>query len=147
MASTGTATVWGIDGTITHTGTARKVDVQGVTLQDAAQVDEFLNGKGQLLGFNSRDQRYSITIELYPKGATNAEARAGLTLPAVLSKVTLSGFADGAGTDSDLNGDWIYIGGGSKAWSPGQARLTLPIFRPLDLPSGVTVTTLTTAVT
>ena len=144
MASTGTASVWGIDGTITHTGAARKVEVVGVNLQDNAAVDEFLNGKGQLLGFNARDHRRAITIELFPKGASAAEALTGMAKPAIPSKVTLSGFTN---YDSDLNGDWIYLGGCGTSMSPGQARLTLPLIQPLDLPSGVTATTLTTAVT
>jgi hypothetical protein len=145
MAATGTASVYGIDGTVTFTGAARTVDVQSATLQDNATVDEFLNGRGQLIGFNARDRRHSITIEMFPKGTTAADAITGLTLPGVVAKVTLSGFD---AVDADINGDWIYVSsaGGSKAHSAGQARLTLPLFKPLDLPAGVTVTTLTTAV-
>jgi len=141
--ATGTATIWGIDGTVKFSGAARKIDVQSATLQDNATVDEFLNGRGQLLGFNARDQRLSVTIEMFPKGATTAEALTGLTRPGVLSKVELSGFTN---YDADLNGDWIYLGGCTKAASAGQTRLTLPLIKPLDLPAGVTVTTLTTTV-
>lgn len=151
MQQYGKASVYGVDGAIAYGGTAIAAVIQDCESSMPAEIDEFRNGLNQLLGFNVSGKQLVVDLTIVPTtGATNTEAAAlqALQFPAEIAKITLSGMK---ATDPDvvlLNGDYIY-----RADNParrtvvrGQAAMRMTISRPLDLASGVTVTTLTTAV-
>ncbi|MHC1762922.1 MAG: hypothetical protein AB9869_01265 [Verrucomicrobiia bacterium] len=142
----GLASVYGVDGTVTHTGAAAAYVIpDSVEGEHGADIEEFRNGYNQLIGFHKSNERVAVNLTLIPKAATLANADKGLAYPAIPSKVTLDGFVE-SGDGTTLDGDYIYVGGASRTVVRGQASLRLPIFRPLNLPSGVTITTLVTAI-
>jgi len=146
MTYTGSATVKGVDGTVSFAGVAVAAIPDSVEGEHTAELEEFKNGLNQLIGFSKSDERYSVDIVLFPKAAGTAAARGALTYPDVPSKVTLAGLPESAAPDTVLlNGDYIYTGGAARSVVRGQNALRLRCFRPLDLPAGVTITTLIAA--
>lgn len=142
----GTASVYGIDGTIKFVATAIAAIADSLEHEQAATVDEFKNGTNQLLGFYKSDERLVVDLTLIPKAATLDLAKKGLAFPDAPSKINLSGFPEDAALSLKINGDYIYVSGARRSIVRGQATLKLQAFRPLDLPQGVTVDTLVTQI-
>lgn len=129
--TSGRATIFGgTDGTIAVSGSAINVSVASFQDNDEAQVTENKDANGELIGFHTMDQRRRCTIEFYPNAASIDQAKGALAWPSIPAKVTLSGFVDTLTPSLDINGDWIYTGGASRSFSEGQARYTIPLFKP-----------------
>lgn len=145
MAYTGKGSSSGISATLNVGGTV--IDAYIVTVQesDAAAVDELKDGYGEVQGLYVRDKRRSVTLDVYPAAASEANAINAANIPSIPAKVTISNAKDAGGeTVADLNADWVYSGGMSRAWSEGQVRLTIPLWRST---TGANANTLTTAIT
>jgi hypothetical protein len=147
MQQFGAASVYGVAGTIT--GIAYVIP-ESVESENTASIDEFKSGINQLLGFYKTDERIVLDMVLTPKADTIAHANTSLAFPAGPLKVTLSGFPDdgsGSSPNRQINGDYVYLQGARKTLVRGQASFRLQVFRPLDLPGGVTIDTLVTLIT
>lgn len=129
---TGRASIFGIAGDLTYSGLAVAADHNVSEYSDSheSNVTENKSGSGELIGFHVADTRIRATINFFPDSSTVDGAKAAAKLPAVPSKVTLSNFPDTSTPSLSINGDWIYAGGASRTFSEGQARITLPIFKP-----------------
>ena len=146
MLQYGTASVYGIDGTIKYVATAIAAIADSLEHEQTAEIDEFKNGLNQLLGFYKSDSRLIVDLTLVPKSTTLDLAKKGLAFPDQPSKINLSGFVDDTTTALLINGDYIYVRGARRSIVRGQATLRLQAFRPLDLPSGMTIDQLCTLI-
>lgn len=152
MLNYGRATINGIgaQGTVVYTGGASVPQdhqiTTGIKIGDSANIQENLDGNGELLGAIVNNKRRRITIDFYPVAVpgtnTQANALAALQNPENWSKVVLAAFDEAFA--GQINGDWIYEQGGEPTRDDkGRAKMSLTLFRPLTSPK--TVTELTTA--
>lgn len=135
MQTHGVATVFGVKGTVTHSGFAVAAIPDGAEGEHTATMEEFLDGEGELIGWTKSNERETLEIVLTPKAGAGDDAKKALKYPAIPSKVNLSGFAESAGTDLNVNGDYAYVGGARRTLTPrGRAALRIPLFRPKSSP-------------
>lgn len=143
----GKAAVFGLDGALTYTGIAATCDAlqTSVSYNDDSEVKQDLidPSTGECIGKVFGRKFKTCTIEFIPVSKTThtlANAAGAAIMPAIPCKVTLSSFKS-----ADLNGDWLYEGGGSASFTPdGYAKLTLPLKKYAD--SSSTATILTSAI-
>jgi hypothetical protein len=164
---TGLATYNGVSGDFVYTGeaTAAPIDtdadqtVTGLSVTDEADVTEKEDGNSKIKGYNVKRKRKRVRVEFYPTATavggnnTVAEALKAVEMPAIPGKVTLSGFPGGAANGSGLstdgvnvNGDWIYLGGGEVQYSEDMVKVVMTLVQPRNLAAGVTITNLCTAI-
>lgn len=146
---TGNASIFGIAGDLTYTGLAVAADHNVSEYSDTheANVVENKNGNGELIGLYVSDQRNRCTITFFPDSTTLDGAKGAMKFPSIPSKVTLSNFPDTASPSLGINGDWVYVGNAQRSHSEGQARFTLPLFKPLSGPYSGDVDGLVTSAT
>ena len=121
MADTikGTATIFGVDGSVTFADSAVALGINSQQLTDEFEVEEIIGGDSEVESIVAHKGRKNCTLELRFKDGT------GVALPAALSKITTASMQL-----ADLNGDWNYIGGGSVSQGVGTAaKMTLPVRR------------------
>lgn len=140
---TGKATVYGVKGTLTFTGlasTAAQI-MQSAESTEEADITELRDGENQLKGLVVTNRRDTITIEFFPTTTatpgTVADAKGALELPEIPATVTLAGFDEAE--SNDLNGSWVYLGGGKRAYSAEIVRMTLPLTRFADVAAATLV--------
>jgi hypothetical protein len=163
---TGLAAYNGVTGDVAYTGevTAAPIDanadqtVTGAQVTDEADVTEKEDGNSKIKGYNVKRRRKRIRVEFYPTAAavggnnTTANALKAVELPAIPGKVTLSGFPGAAAVGGlspdgvNMNGDWIYLGGGEVSYTEDMVKVTMVLVQPRNLATGVTITNLCTAV-
>jgi hypothetical protein len=146
MTQYGTASVYGIDGTIKYVATAIAAIADSLEHEHTAEIDEFKNGLNQPMGFYKSDERLVVDLTLIPKSTTLDLAKKGLAFPDSPSKINLSNFHEDSTSAVKINGDYIYLRGARRSIVRGQATLRLQAFRPLDLPAGMTVDGLVTPI-
>ena len=135
MKQYGTATVYGIDGTIQYDAeTAIAAFPEAIEGEQRVQIEEFLDGYGELIGFRKFDEREYADVTIIPKkiagtGSLDA-AKAALAYPACPCKVTLASLPDSTATDIDHNGEYIYVGGARRTMVRGAAALRITVFKP-----------------
>lgn len=160
MTQYGTASVVGADGTITYDGsTAIAAFANNIEQEQRVQIEEFMDGFGELLGFRKADEREYMTLTLIPKaviaaGGTSAKNDALLAMkyPSVPSLIyftpnsvieiasTKDLFGNPAGTPaagSEFANQWIYVGGARRTFAQGaggQAALQLVGFKAKSSP-------------
>ena len=160
MTQYGTATVRGADGSVTYNGTTPAIAAlsDAVEVEDRANVEELLNGQGELIGFSKRDVREYATITLMAAGSTLNAAKQALKFPPIPSVIYFTPNAEIESTAKELFGDpaatpaagsefanrWIYVGGGRRSMSQGVATLQLTCFKAKTSPK--TAAELTTAI-
>lgn len=156
----GTQKVNGTNAAFTWTGIATATTdsiITGTSFTDNATIQQNMDANGSRCGSSATDEVYKMTISFDPVAkipgsgpSLYVDANNSLELPPRNSKVTLSGFPENTTTGPNLfqiNTDWIYYEGGTIALDAKQvARMTLPLELPKNLSTGVSVTTLTTAV-
>lgn len=157
MIQYGNATHWGVDGTgkLNGSGTALDAFVEAIDGDSRAQIEEFLDGFGELIGFRKRDERLFLNLTLVPKkvaaAGSLAAATAALKYFPIPSRFSLSGFPDNAAFDlwgdltNAVNADYIYVGGQTRTMARTQAATRITIFRPTS--SALTVAQLLTVAT
>ena len=137
MKQYGTASVYGVDGVVTHTGAAAAVIVDSVESEHTADLERFMSGTNQMLGYNKSNEQLVVDLVLVPKAGTLANALGGLKLPVIPSKVVLDsafGAASGEDANTALPGDYAYEGGARRTRVKGQAGIRMRIVRYLDTP-------------
>lgn len=143
---TGLATVDGIDGTVTYTAIVANgaLEPQQATVTDEADIRERRNQVGDVKGYKVSNKRKSFNVTCLAtvsSGTSMADAVKAVVYPPIPGKVVLGSFdsADGAG----INGDYVYLGGGSVQYADDWVRMVLPVVKP----DATTADTLVTAVT
>lgn len=123
--------VKGIHGNVAFTGAvsidSTKSKVTGVDLSNDFSLDEFRDGLGNTLTAIAGESQDSINVDFVihsASGSTLAQAKANITLPDPLGKVTLASFGN-----SRFDGDWNYVGGGSISKSESIATLKMTLKR------------------
>lgn len=106
----GRATVYGIDGTVAHSGIATtKTQIQGLSFQHEVDSASIKGTEGSIIAMATSGDRQSLNIDYVPTGAPgDASYAAGQTAiqrPANLALVTLAGF-----NDPDIDGNWNFSG-------------------------------------
>lgn len=156
MTQLGTASVWGVDGTVAYDGAAAIAGfVESAEGEDQAQFDEFISGVGELLGWRKCNAREIYDLTIVPKKAAAAgslnDALKALAYPPSPCKVTIAGMADTdtvgshAANEIGHNGDYIYLTGARRTFVRGQAAIRMRIMRPKTSP--LTVAQLLTVAT
>lgn len=144
MTQYGTASVYGVDGTVTISGSALAAFVDSFEGEHDVQIDEFMSGFGELIGFRKHDERERVDLIIVPKktaasGSLN-DALKALAYPASPVKVTLTNVPDtdtaGGHSANEIghNTDYIYTRGARRTMVEGRAALRMPIFRPKTSP-------------
>src|SRR5258705_232320 len=105
MAETqvGVAKIFGIAGALMATLTgAATITMENADLEHKFKLDESKGQDGNVETLFGSDEQFDVAINFMPNGATRAAAADSLanSRPAMLSKVTLSGFAA-----AEINGD------------------------------------------
>lgn len=136
MKAKGKATVYGTPGAVglNTTGTTYPAIAAVVEDHDGEQqveIEKLKDGSGTLQGFMASPGMDVVNLTLVARGASYAEANAALKYPPALSKIKLSGFPEGAGTELNINGVYIYESGAKRSFSAKAAVLKLTIYRPL----------------
>lgn len=145
MGYTGKATSKGVSATLNIGGSVVQAYVVTISESDEAKVDELKDGYGEVQGLDTSDRRRRITVDLYPAANSINNAMNAVNIVSVPALVTISNAKDSGNANiADLNSDWVYAGGMTRAWSEGQVKVTLPLWRSL---SGANSNVLTTAVT
>jgi hypothetical protein len=147
MQQYGTASIYGVEGSVTVG--AAYVMPESLESEQTAQIEEFKNGLNQLLGFCKSDERIVVDLVMVPKAATLANANTAPKFPVGPCKVTLDGFPDDGAAgppNRQIDGDYIYLQGARRSLQKGQASFRMQIFRPVDLPSGMTIDLLVAAI-
>lgn len=115
---TGTAAIYGLDGTLAWSGVASTDNsAQSAVLKDSCDKSELKSGAGNVIGKRYYNRRHSIDVEVVPVSKAKA------TLPAMGAIVTLASFGIGGG--SLFDGSWNYDGEGTI--EPGQGETPLKI--------------------
>lgn len=116
--------------------------IQSVDVQHVAEKATSKNASGKIDAVNLFGEYITCTMELFPTGASTADALVAMTLPPMGSTVQISGakvFRAGPFTDALNTGilsRWIYEGGGSiRLSSTGEASMSLPLSRYPDIPA------------
>lgn len=139
MTQYGTASVYGIDGTVQYDGaTAIAAFPEEAELENPVKMDEFLDGLGEFIGGRVFDKREVCNLTLIPKktaaaGSLDAALKA-LKFPAAPCKVTLAALPDTGANDIGHNGDYMYWGGGRRTLHRGQAALRILVWRSTTSP-------------
>jgi hypothetical protein len=141
----GTASVYNVDGAIiVDTGTAIAAFPDSIEEEQRAQIEEFLDGFNELIGFRKSDEREYCDLNIIPKKSPAASsiqaALASLKFPPVPCRINLTLLPES--TAFDLNGnpatatnsDYIYVGGARRTRVRGQAALRLQCFKPKSSP-------------
>ncbi|MEK9752256.1 MAG: hypothetical protein VW338_03465 [Rhodospirillaceae bacterium] len=116
----GTATVFGADGTVTWTGVTATVKPVGTNYIDEHDIAELRDGDNDVIALAATNPRKTVEIELIITGALLATAKA-VALPTILASVTLSSMKVDA-----YNGSYNYVGGGRISTTPeGFARVSI----------------------
>jgi hypothetical protein len=146
MKQYGNASVYGVDGSVQiDGGTAIAAFTDSVDGEHKAQIEEFLDGNSEVIGFRKFDERLMADLTIIGKSSVSkAAAQSALAYPPIPCKITLSSFPEEAGETVKHNGDYIYLGGAKKTRVRGQAALKLTCFRPLT--SSLTVAQLLTEI-
>src|SRR4051812_19354292 len=96
MNQYGTASVYSVDGTIQYNGaSAIAAFPESVEGEQRVQIEEFMSGIGELIGFKKADQREYLDLTIVPKrtatGTGDIDAALGaLAYPTVPSKITFT---------------------------------------------------------
>ncbi len=112
--------------------------IESMDITHECDSEQIKNSSGEVVANVSSGDRLSATFNVIPSGATAADAKLAAAIPNGNGRVNVtvadavsigSAFTAGSpptGADS-INGDWIYIGGGSvKFTQSGKAMLSLP---------------------
>jgi hypothetical protein len=118
--------------------TAGIATLESMDITHECDTEQVKNSSGEVVANVSAGDRLSATFNIIPSGATVADAKLAAAISNGNGRVNVTsadsiniGSAFTAGipftvTDS-INGDWIYIGGGSlKFTQSGKAMLSLP---------------------
>jgi hypothetical protein len=118
--------------------TAGIATLESMDITHECDTEQVKNSSGEVVANVSAGDRLSATFNIIPSGATVADAKLAAAISNGNGRVNVtsadsinigSAFTAGSpvtGTDS-INGDWIYIGGGSlKFTQSGKAMLSLP---------------------
>jgi hypothetical protein len=135
---TGVAVIRGLAGTVTHGAAAANTKwlLTGASVSHDAEAKDVLHDpvSAAPIGLAFGRETLSMSIDFIPTSVdtdgqrTIANAKAASALPSIPAKITLSGFDEA--TTNEINGSWLYLGGGSKAFAPdGNVKMTLPIKR------------------
>jgi hypothetical protein len=112
--------------------------LESMDITHECDTEQVKNSSGEVVANVSSGDRLSATFNIIPSGATTGDAKLAALIPNGNGRVNVTvadsisiGAAFTAGppiTVSDsINGDWIYIGGGSlKFTQSGKAMLSLP---------------------
>jgi len=135
MKQYGTASVWGVDGTVVIDGAdAIAAFTNSVEGEQRASIEEFMDGYKELLGFRKHDEREYCNLMIIPKkiagSGSLADAMKALKYPPIPAKITLSNLPDTGSSDLGHNGDYIYLGGAQRTFVDGQGAIRLSCFRP-----------------
>jgi hypothetical protein len=140
----GTASVYNVDGDIELNGAAIAAFPDSLEEEQRAQMEEFMDGFNELIGFRKSDEREYCDLTIIPKktaGANSVDAALkALKYPANPSKVVL--VLRPESTTYDINGDpavaankeYIYAGGARRTRVRGQAAMRLQCFKPKSSP-------------
>lgn len=134
----GTATVYGSDGQVVISGYTNGWVVNSADVGNEAEISYHKDTYGNNIGMAVRNRTKTANVDIYPTGSTITIAAGGLTVVPIPSLVTLSGFKS-----SDLNGGWVYEGGGKVSFSTDVAKVTLPLKQYSTVSSSVMVTAAT----
>lgn len=118
--------------------TAGIATLESMDITHECDTEQVKNSSGEVVANVSAGDRLSATFNIIPSGATVADAKLAAAISNGNGRVNVtladsinigSAFTAGSpvtGSDS-INGDWIYIGGGSlKFTQSGKAMLSLP---------------------
>jgi hypothetical protein len=118
--------------------TAGIATLESMDITHECDSEQIKNSSGEVVANVSAGDRLSATFNIIPSGATVADAKLAAAITKGNGRVNVtsadavnigSDFTAGppvTGSDS-INGDWIYIGGGSlKFTQSGKAMLSLP---------------------
>lgn len=130
MKQYGMAYVWGTQGQLYMIG----VNVPGTAIYESAKMQHRSDNTlakdqdGHPFLMRASAERYETEIVFTVIATTKYYAEATLTLPPMGSLIVCRNWVP-----YDMNGDWIYFGGGSIDVSKGQkGRVTLPVIRFTD---------------
>ena len=138
--------MWGIDGTMAITGSAVACQLESIEGEHRVQVEEFMSGLGELIGFRKHDEREFVDITIVPKVAAASgsldDALEALRYPTVPAKVAFTSMLDTAAKElygdsaaSPKTNEYIYVGGARRTMvGRNQAALKLQAFRPKTSP-------------
>ena len=112
--------------------------LESMDITHECDTEQVKNSSGEVVANVSAGDRLSATFNIIPSGADATAARLAAIIPNGNGRVNVT-FADSisigtaftagsppTGSDS-INGDWIYVGGGSlKFTQSGKAMLSLP---------------------
>jgi hypothetical protein len=126
----GRCIVWGIDGTMLHSGIAATSDNEPEALdyEETYKEHETILKDGEPGGLVLWFKRENLTIDFYPcepAGAGSiAAAKANIALPPAGSKVTIAGMAGAVLNDTT----WLYVGAGRiREEASNIVKMTLPL--------------------
>ena len=129
----GSATIYGVDGTVAYPTLAGTVSIgenymQSLNVTDEMDTAEARDQRGNVFGYNLYNHRRTCNWEIIFYGSTEAAAAAELDLPSPGALIVIAQDAeDGAQMPSILVGNWNYIGGGSiSASNTDLFRVSLP---------------------
>ena len=112
--------------------------LESMDITHECDTEQVKNSSGEVVANVSAGDRLSATFNIIPSGSTSANALLAAAIPNGNGRVNVTladsvsiGAAFTAGTpptvSDSINGDWIYIGGGSlKFTQSGKAMLSLP---------------------
>jgi hypothetical protein len=136
-----------------QTATA-KPNLQSGSLTHTGDVKETKNQSGQVTSLFNAEEYLACDFEMVPEGGagaanTIANAKVSATLPAILSAVTMSGFAvvgmgsfsDALNVNSTGTNPWIYEGNGKiNLVSDDKWTMSVELKRRIGITSGTAVT-------
>jgi hypothetical protein len=110
------------------------------TFTRRADIQERVNANEELVGYKGRNHRWEVTVTClcstadFPATNANADALKAALLPLEVSVVALSTFAEATRTGNaatygcpTLNGDYVYVEGGTVEMSAEWYKITLPL--------------------
>jgi hypothetical protein len=126
----GRCIVWGIDGTMLHSGIVATSDNEPEALdyEETYKEHETILKDGEPGGLVLWFKRENLVVDYYPcepAGAGSiANAKTNIELPAIGSKVTIAAMAGARINDTT----WLYAGGGRiREESSNIVKMTLPL--------------------
>ncbi len=132
LTGAGLFVVRGVHGNIsTYTGAvtidSTKSKINSVGYSQTHDVAIFRNGLGAAITAVAGEETETLAVDFTihaPSGGSLADAKSNVTLPNVLSVVALTAFGN-----TDIDGNWHYLGDGSVDYSDGFVTLRMTLGR------------------